>query len=69
MTNAYEQQKDEELAVIINSFVAEVKAELGERASVNKIEAALLKKQKGLMTKLMQSLVNNQDFSPANPKG
>jgi hypothetical protein len=69
MSETYEVQKDKELESIIGSFVAEVKAELGEQASVNEIEAALLKKQAGLMTKLMQNLVNNQDFPPSGLNG
>ena len=68
MTEAYEAQRDEELVSIIESFVSEVKAELGERASVSEIEAALLKKQQGLMSKLMQSLVDSQAFPPSDVK-
>lgn len=65
MKKVYGEQEDKELAAIINSFVAEVKAELGECASVNEIEAALLEKQKSLMSQLMQSLVDSQAFPPS----
>ena len=69
MIKTYEAHKDEELATIISSFVSEVKAELGEQASVNQIEAALLKKQAGLMSQLMQNLVDNQAFPPSGDNG
>ena len=62
MTTAAEQS--EELDDIIKSFVAEIKQELGEQASVNEIEAALLKRQSSLMSCMMQHLVENQDFPP-----
>lgn len=67
MKKVYGGQEDKELAAI-NSFVAEVKAELGERASVNEIEAALLKKPKSLMSQLMESLVDSQAFPPSEHK-
>lgn len=69
MSEAYEEQKDEELAAMISSVVAEVKAELGEQASVNEIEAALLKKQAGLMSQLLQDLVDSQTFPPSELEG
>ncbi len=69
MSETYAAQKDKELESIIGSFIAEVKAELGEQASVNEIEATLLRKQKDLMSKLMQSLVANQDFPPSGLNG
>ncbi len=57
-------EQTEELDDIIKSFVAEVKQELGTQASVNEIEAALLKRQNSLLSRMMQHLVESQDFPP-----
>ena len=62
----YSAQQVEELDAIIKSIVAEIKQELGTQASVNEIEAALLKRQSSLMSRLMQHLVESQDFPPSN---
>lgn len=58
-------EQTEALDDIIKSFVAEVKQELGRQASVNEIEAALLKRQSSLLSRMMQHLVENQVFPPS----
>lgn len=63
MKTALEQA--ETLDDIIKSFVAEVKQELGTQASVNEIEAALLKRQVSLLSRMMQHLVESQAFPPS----
>lgn len=58
-------EQTEALDDIIKSFVAEVKQELGTQASVNEIEAALLKRQVSLLSRMMQHLVESQAFPPS----
>lgn len=58
-------EQTEALDDIIKSFVAEVKQELGTQASVNETEAALLKRQVSLLSRMMQHLVESQAFPPS----
>jgi hypothetical protein len=62
-------EQTEELDDIIKSFVTEVKQELGTQASVNEIEAALLKRQSSLLSRMMQHLVESQAFPPSGDPG
>ena len=66
MRQALEQEA--ELAEIVVIMVGELKAELGTQASVNEIEAALLKRQSSLMSQLLEHLVEHQDFPPSGAK-
>ena len=64
-TTPPEEQRSQAVAELISEVIAEMKAELGKNASVNDIEAALLKRQGAIMSQLMQHLVDNQDFPPS----
>jgi hypothetical protein len=59
-------QAARELKEISSSIVSEIKTELGEQAGINAIEAALLKRQPEIMSRMLEQLVANQDFPPAN---
>jgi hypothetical protein len=63
--NATTKQEAREVDDIISHVIREIKAELGRRASINDIEAALLKRQGEIMSGLMEHLANDQDFPPS----
>ena len=64
-TKPNEEQRSQAVAELISEVIAELKAELGRKASVNEIEAALLKRQGAIMSRLLQHLVDDQDFPPS----
>lgn len=60
-----QEAQSQEVNEIISSIIEEVKEELGRAASINEIEAALLKRQSEIMSRFMEHLVKHQDFSPS----
>jgi hypothetical protein len=63
--NSKKEQRSQDVAELISEIIGEMKAELGRNASVNEIEEALLKRQGSIMSRLMQHLVDDQDFPPS----
>jgi len=57
-------EEKNEISEILANMIAEIKEELGNKASINEIEEGLLKRQGNIMSRIMQHLVNDQDFPP-----
>jgi hypothetical protein len=66
--NPNKEQRSQEVGELISEIIGEMKSELGKNASVNEIEVALLKRQGAIMSRLMQHLVDDQDFPPSGAK-
>jgi hypothetical protein len=64
-SKAVNPQEERELKEIIETMVREIKTELGTKAGLNEIEAVLLKRQSEIMSKVMEHLAKDQDFSPS----
>lgn len=67
------EQWEAEAYEAMDEFIAAIKEELGEQATVTRggpttklaeIELALLRNQQALMSKTMQALADDQDFPP-----